>query len=213
VVILRDTKNDYSTGFAAGFARAFAKQGGVVVQTFDYAAGDSDFRAQLTSARALTPDVLLIPGYYGDAAQIASQARDLGITTPLLGGSGWDSPKLAEIGGKAVEGGTFVSGTRKFSMRFVEAFRERYHAEPDAASAQAYDAAAILAEALSHTGPDRARLRDAVAATRDFAGASGRITIGPTGDAKKALGVFRVERGLFVQVGMAGDAMLESAPE
>jgi branched-chain amino acid transport system substrate-binding protein len=205
VVVLRDTKNDYSTGFAAGFAEEFAKRGGVVAQTFDYAAGDSDFRAQLTSARALSPDAILIPGYYGDAAQIASQARDLGITTPLLGGSGWDSPKLTEIGGKAIEGGTFVSGTRKFSLRFVDAFQERYKAEPDAASAQAYDAASILAAVVAQTGPNRQRVRDAFAATRDFPGASGRITIGPNGNARKALGVFRVTDGKFVQTGMAGE--------
>jgi branched-chain amino acid transport system substrate-binding protein len=203
VAILRDTKNDYSVGMAATFTQAFTNAGGTIAGTYDYAAEDSDFRSQLTSVRAASADLLFVPGYYGDVAQIASQARDLGITIPLVGGSGWDSPKLVEIGGKAVEGCWFVSGMRSASPRFVTEFRKRYGSEPDSANAQAYDAASIIFRAIAQCGnhPGRQCVRNAVAGTRDFPGASGTITLGLDGNALKPLGVFRVVEGRFVQDG------------
>jgi len=203
VVILRDTKNDYSVGMAQTFTAAFTQSGGAIERVFDYAEGDNDFRGQLTAANALHPDVLFVPGYYSDVAQIAIQARDLGIKIPLLGGSGWDSPKLLEIAGKETQGCWFVSGARSASPRFVEKFRARYHTDPDAANAEAYDAATILCEAIARGGDniDSRHLRDAIAATRDFHGASGVITIGPDGNARKPLAVFRVEGGKFLESG------------
>ena len=201
-VILRDTKNDYSVGIAETFVKAFTARGGTVAGIFDYAAGDSDFRAQLTSAKALGPDVVLLPGYYGDVAQIAIQAHDLGMTMPLLGGSGWDSPKLVEIGGKALDGNWFVSWLRSPSARFVSDFHKRYGVDPDGANAQAYDAVSIVAAAIARAGNDRVRVRDAIASTRNFDGVSGTITIGPDGNARRALGIFHVEGGKFVQVGV-----------
>jgi branched-chain amino acid transport system substrate-binding protein len=202
VAILRDLKNDYSVGMAAVFTEELARRGGSVAGTFDYSEGDSDFRAQLTAAAATKPDALFVPGYYADVAQATSQARDLAIALPLFGGSGWDSPKLLEIGGKAVEGCWFVSGVRSASPRFVETFRKRYGRDPDSANAQAYDAVSIVAKAIAIGGNDRRKVRDAIAATREFPGASGTITIGPDGNARKPLGVFRVVGGKFVQEGV-----------
>jgi branched-chain amino acid transport system substrate-binding protein len=193
-VIVRDTKNDYSTGMASTFREAF----GDVARVLDYSAGDSDFRAQLTVARSLHPDVLFVPGYYSDVAQIAIQAGDLGITAPMIGGSGWDSPKLTEIGGKALDGSWFVTGGRSASPGFVRRFRQRFGADPDTASALAYDAVAVVCAAVSRGGP----LADAIAATRDFPGASGAITIGPDHNAQKPLAVFQIENGKFVEKGI-----------
>src|SRR5207253_2860040 len=148
VAILRDLKNDYSVGMAAVFTEEFARRGGSVTGTFDYSEGDNDFRSQLTAAAATKPDALFVPGYYADNAQIASQARDLSIAIPLFGGTGWDSPKLLEIGGKNVEGCWFASGVRSASPRFVGNFRKRYGRDPDSANAQAYDAVSIVAKAV-----------------------------------------------------------------
>jgi branched-chain amino acid transport system substrate-binding protein len=202
VAILRDTKNDYSVGMTGVFIETFTGTGATVTGTFDYSEGDSDFRSQLTAAAASKPDAIFLPGYYADVAQIVSQARDLTIAVPLFGGSGWDSPKLVEIGGKAVEGCWFVSGVRSASPQFVENFRKRYGRDPDSANAQVYDAVSIVAKAIEAGGNDRQKVRDAIAATRNFPGASGPITIGPDGNARKPLGVFRVVGGKFVQEGV-----------
>jgi branched-chain amino acid transport system substrate-binding protein len=219
VAILRDTKNDYAVGMAETFTRELTAGGGSIVASLDYGEGDSDFRAQLTTIKAANPEALFVPGYYGDVAQIASQARDLGIRVPLVGGSGWDSPKLLEIGGKALEGCWFASGMRSASPKFVDSFRSRYGSEPDAANAEAYDAASIACaaldprpvarrnakerDALARRSPGEVRLavRDAIAATRDFHGASGKITIGPDGNARKPLAVFHIKEGRFDESG------------
>jgi branched-chain amino acid transport system substrate-binding protein len=202
VAILRDTKNDYSVGMAATFEKVFTRAGGTIAGTFDYAEGDSDFRPQLTSAGATKPDALFVPGYYGEIAQIASQAHDLTLTMPIVCGSGCDSPKLLEIGKQAVEGTWFVSGVRSASPHFVAKFRQRYGTDPDAANAQSYDAVSIICAAIQHAGNDRRRVRDAIAHTNDFRGASGTITIGPDGNARKPLGVFHIVGGRFVQEGV-----------
>jgi len=196
VVILRDTRNDYSVGMAATFSAVLPP-----VAVFDYSAGDSDFRAQLTSARGFDPDALFVPGYYGDVAQIAIQARDLGIQVPLLGGSGWDSPKLTEIGGKSLEGSWFVGWIRPAQGSFVDRFRARNGAEPDAASAQGYDAVAIACAAIERGGSDRKKVRDAVASTTNFPGVSGTISIGPDGNPRKPLAVFQIKDGKFATQG------------
>lgn len=202
VAILRDLKNDYSVGMVGTFTEEFVRQGGTVTGTFDYAEGDNDFRAQLTAAAASKPEAIFVPGYYADISQVASQARDLSITLPLFGGSGWDSPKLIEIGQKAVEGCWFVSGVRSALPRFVETFRKKYGRDPDAANAQAYDAVSIVANAIAADGGSRQRVRDRIAATRDYHGASGTITIDANGNARKPLGVFHVVSGRFVQEGV-----------
>src|SRR5690349_12981765 len=104
VAIFTDVRSDYSTGLGKAFEDVYTTLGGSIVARQSYSKGDSDFRAQLTSFKAAKPDVILVPGYYNDVAPIAVQARELGITVPLLGGDGWESPKLIEIGGLALDG-------------------------------------------------------------------------------------------------------------
>ncbi|HEX9916565.1 MAG TPA: ABC transporter substrate-binding protein, partial [candidate division Zixibacteria bacterium] len=101
--ILKDIKNDYSVGLAQFFTETFKSLGGIIVAKESYSEGDIEFRAQLTAIKARNPEVIFIPGYYTEVGLIARQARDLGITVPLIGGDGWDSPRLVEIGGKALE--------------------------------------------------------------------------------------------------------------
>lgn len=197
VAILRDTKNDYAVGMAETFTKELTSGGGTIVSSVDYSEGDSDFRAPLTAVKTAEPDVLFVPGYYGDVAQIAAQARDVGLVVPLIGGSGWDSPKLIEIGGGALEDCWFVSGMRSASPKFVDAFRKRFGTEPDAASAEAYDAAKIACAAIDRAGGNRIAVRNAIAATTNYPGASGHITIGADGNARKPLAVYRIKEGRF----------------
>ncbi|HVS33713.1 MAG TPA: ABC transporter substrate-binding protein [Thermoanaerobaculia bacterium] len=183
--ILIDVKSDYSTGLANFFERAFIANGGRIVGKQSYAKGDNDFRSQLTALRATNPQVLFIPGYYNDIGQIAIQARDLGMRMPLAGGDGWESPKLIEIGGKALEGSFysnhyFAGDTAPVVRDFVEKYRERFGQTPDALAALGYDAAKVLADSLKRAGStDGPAIRDAIASTKGFEGVTGSITLGP----------------------------------
>ncbi len=198
VAILRDIKNDYSVGLANYFAETFKKGGGEIVMDQSYGAGDIDFKSQLTSIRTKTPEAIFVPGYYTEVGLIARQARELGIKAPLMGGDGWDSPKLAEIGGKAIEGSYFSNHYSSEDQSpeiqtFIGKFKEAYGVVPDGLSAMGYDAARVLADAMTRAPSlDPQAIRDAIAATKDFAGVTGKITIDSNRNAVKAAVVLKV---------------------
>ena len=85
----------YSVGLATYFKEAFTKGGGMIIGEHNYTAGDKDFKAQLTSIKAEKPDAIFLPGYYTEAGLVCRQARELGMTLPILGCDGWDSAKTA----------------------------------------------------------------------------------------------------------------------
>src|ERR1700674_692095 len=157
VAVLKDNKNDYSVGLAEFFTSAFAQLGGKVIIEQSYTGGDTEFRPQLTAIKSAKPQVLFIPGFYTDVGQIAIQARDLGITVPMVGGDGWDSPTVIAIGGQSVEGcyfsdHYFVGEPRPAVQRFVAEIRKRYGRNPDANAALGYDALRIFAAAIQRSG-------------------------------------------------------------
>ena len=199
--ILRDNRSDYSVGLAEVFTREFTALGGKVLVEQNYSGGDSDFRSQLTAIRSMKPEVLFIPGFYTDAGQIAIQARDLGITVPMVGGDGWDSPTVIAIGGKSVEGCYFsdhyyFDEPRPAVQRFVAEIRKRYGKNPEANAALGYDALRILVEAIKRAGSlDRKAIRDQIATTKDFQGVSGVITMGPDRDPIKPVAMIKIEGG------------------
>src|SRR6266550_2899396 len=185
VAVLTDVRSDYSRGIAEEFERVCTPLGGKIVAAQSYSKGDSDFKPQLTSIAAAAPEIIFVPGYYNDVAPIAIQARELGIRVPLIGGDGWESPKLLEIGGKSLEGCMYSNHYHSDDplpvvRDFVQLYTHRFGAKPDAIAALAYDAARVLADAIRRAGPklDEKSLRDALAATRDFPGVTGTITFG-----------------------------------
>jgi branched-chain amino acid transport system substrate-binding protein len=183
VALFTDIRSDYSTGLGAAFERVFTSLGGTIVGRQSYSKGDSDYRSQLTAFKAANPEVILIPGYYNDVAPIAVQARDLGITVPLVGGDGWESPKLLEIGGKALEGCMYsnhyhADDPAPAVRGFVTKYQARFGVRPDSLAALGYDTTRVLADAMRRAGPHftRASLRDAIAATTKFPVVTGVIT-------------------------------------
>ena len=201
--LLVDAKSDYSVGLAEAFRQAFTGFGGRVVADLKYAEGDSDFSAQLTAIRPSKPDIVVVPGYYTDAGLIARQARGLGIEAALLGADGWDSPKLTEIGGSAVEGAYFsnhysVEDPSPAVRAFVDDYRRAYGADPDSIAALSYDAARLIADAMRRAGSTEGkRVRDALAATQDFPGVTGRITMDADRNPVKPAVILKVEGGKF----------------
>jgi branched-chain amino acid transport system substrate-binding protein len=204
--LLYDVRNDYSVGLRLVFAQKFKEYGGEIVAEQSYSEGDSDFRAQLTQLKSANPapEVIYVPGYYTEVGTIARQSRDLGITAPLLGGDGWDSPRLWEIGGKALNGCYFsnhysVDDPSPAVQKFVSDYKAKYGATPDALAALGYDAARILADAIKRADSvDGPKLRDALAQTKTFAGVTGSITIDKDRNAVKPVVMLKVQDGKFV---------------
>ncbi len=206
VAILKDVKNDYSVGLTEFFTKTFEKLGGKVTIVQSYSANDIDFKAQLVAIRAKKPDAIFIPGYYTDVGLIARQARGLNIKVPFLGGDGWDSPKLKEIGGDAMSNAYFsnhysAEDKSPIVQGFIEKYKKDYGSVPDGLAALGYDAAKILAQSLERAkSSSAADLRDAIAATKDFAGVTGRITIDTDRNTVKSAAIIRVEKGDYQYV-------------
>ncbi|MBV9925558.1 MAG: ABC transporter substrate-binding protein [Acidobacteria bacterium] len=199
--LMVDRKNDYSTGLEKVINEVFPKLGGEVVITQSYQEGDTDFNGQLTSIKGSNPDVIFIPGYYGDVALIAKQARDKGITVPLVGGDGWDSAQLYTIGGQAVVGSYFTNHYSPYDtdpkvQKFVKDYQTRYGSIPDALAATAYDAAHIMFDAVKRANSlDGKAIRDALATTKDFPGVTGTVNFNENRDAVKPIMMIRVDDG------------------
>jgi branched-chain amino acid transport system substrate-binding protein len=200
--VLVDVKNDYSVGLADFFVKTFQQLGGQVVARESYSEGDIEFRAQLTKIRETEPQAIFVPGYYTEVGLIAQQARELGITVPLLGGDGWDSPVTLEIGKDAVNGAYFsnhyaADDPSERVQGFIAKFRKRWDGEtPDAMAVLGYDAARMLADAIQRAGStDPQKIRDALAATKDFPGVSGNITMDPERNARKPVVILKIEDG------------------
>jgi branched-chain amino acid transport system substrate-binding protein len=175
-----DVGNDYTKGLSEFFKAKFTSLGGEVVGYEGHATGTTDFKAQLTKVLAANPDVLYVSDYYNDVALIAKQARELGFKGPLVGGDGWDSPKLVEVGGAAVEGCYFTNhysqdNTTPLVQNFVKAYSAKYGGAPDALAALGYDATNIMLDAINKAGStDGDKIREAMT-KEDFTGVTGQI--------------------------------------
>jgi branched-chain amino acid transport system substrate-binding protein len=203
--IMLDFNSPYSRGLTEFFELSFTKLGGQVVSKQSYTQGDPDYKGQLNSIRAAEPDVIYVPGYYGDVAIIAKQARQLGLTQPLLGGDGWDAPELWELGGDALNG-SYISNHYSVEdpspaiQEFVHDYKLRYgNLAPDAHAALAYDAMRFLAEAIQQAGTtDGPKLRDALAQTKNFSGVTGMISIDSERNAVKPAVVLKLQDTKYI---------------
>lgn len=200
--VLYAANSDYSVGLRDFFKQAADKLGAQETVELSYSEkSDVDFRGQLTKIRDTNPDVIVVTGYYEEAGKVAKQARELGIKVPLIGGDGWDSDKLLQIGGDALNGCYFTNHyapdeDRPAVKDFVAAFKAKYNEIPDAMAILGYDAMKLMADAIKRAGStDGSKIREALAATKDFTGAAGNITIDANRNAKKPIVVVGIENG------------------
>jgi branched-chain amino acid transport system substrate-binding protein len=202
VAIISSVSNAYSVGLAKFFRETFTQGGGSVAVEQKYSEGDKDFRAQLTAVKAAGVEAVFVPGYYTESALIVRQARDLGVTVPFFGGDGWVSDQLLQIGGDALNGCYYSThfspeDSSPGVQDFVKKFRARWQNEtPDAFAALGYDAAYVLADAIKRAGTTEGpKVRDALAATKNFSGASGVTTIDKDRNATKPATIIAIKGG------------------
>ncbi len=202
--VLYDNANDYNKGLAKFFEEEFKRLGGQIVasEAFTDEEKTVDFKAQLTDIKSAKPDFLYLPNYYASSALILKQARELGLDVPAGGGDGWDSPKLVEIGGKAVEGGVFSNHFSKDNPKpevqsFVSKYREKYGTDPDALASLAYDAAYVLLSAIERAGSLKGSdIRDALTSIQ-IEGVTGKISFDQDRNPKeKSAVILQIKNGM-----------------
>lgn len=182
IAVFSDANSNYSSGLSEKFTETFTQLGGKILIKEKFYQTDPNYKAQLIKIRNLKPDAIYLPGYYGEVGVIAKQARQLKMTMPILGGDGWDSPELWKLGGAALNN-TYI--TNHFAddnplpkvRQFIERYKAKFGVKPDSLAALGYDTAYLLADALRRAKTtDGAKLRDAIAATKDFPGVTGTIS-------------------------------------
>ena len=202
VAIMTDNASDYSKGLVNIFREAFVKKGGKIVAQEAYLQKDQDYKSILTKIKAQTPDLIYIPGYYEDVGKVIKQAREMGITIPILGADAWDSPVLVELAGPQALNNTFftnfysVEDKNPTSNSFVEAYKKEYGNIPDSMAAMGYDAANLLVDAIKRAGStESAKIREALAATKNFKSVSGDMSLNETHDAVRGVVIIELKNG------------------
>lgn len=200
--ILVDNTSDYSKGLAKTFKERYAELGGKIVTEQAYQQKETDFRAVLTSIKATNPDVLFLPGYYTEAGLIVKQARELGLDVPVLGGDGYDSPKLTELAGKDALNNVYFTNhyssgdTTPEVVKFKQAYKTAKNSDPNAFNALGYDMAYFLKDALERAGKaDSEAVKQALAATKDFKGITGTLSVDANHNAVKSITILEVKDG------------------
>ncbi|WP_274308615.1 ABC transporter substrate-binding protein [Solibacillus daqui] len=185
VAIFADNASDYAKGLAASFKETIEANGGTVVAEEAYVAKDVDFKSTLTNIKGKNPDFIFIPGYYEEVGLIVKQARELGITVPLMGADGWDSPTLVDLAGGDALNNTFI--TNHYSSEdpdtkiqdFVAAFKDKYNQAPNAFHALGYDSVYFIVDAIKRVDGDITgeAIQKQLAATKDLSLITGTFTV------------------------------------
>jgi branched-chain amino acid transport system substrate-binding protein len=205
VAVLIDQAQDYCVGLANFFMAEFKRRGGEVVSISYIQTGDQDFTAQISALKGKNPDLIYAPNYYTEDALLAKQLKDLGVKTTVLTGDGAQVPELVGIGGAAVDGMYFTAlfhrqgATTELGRRFLEAYEAGWKKQLDAFAALGGDSYFLLLDAINRAGDlNGAKIAQALAATKDFQGVTGVITMGPDHNPIKGVTVIKVEKGQFV---------------
>lgn len=200
--VLADSTSDYSKGLAKSFKETFGKFGGNIVTEQAYQAKETDFKAVLTKIKGSNPDILFLPGYYEEVGLIVKQARELGLNVPILGGDGYESPKLVDLAGKTALNDVYFTNhysskdTAAEVVKFNNAFKTKYNKEPNAFNALGYDLVYFLADGLKRSGEaDPVKLKEALAATKDFNGITGKISIDEKHNPVKSITILQMKDG------------------
>jgi len=210
--VLFDVASDYPKGLADNFKTAWEglHGAGSVVAFESFTTGDQDFSAQLTKIKGAGCDLLFTPQYYQEVPLIVSQAKDLGITMPIVGSDSWGDPQLLELCGDNCEGYYFsthyvASGATGATKDFIDKFNAKHGYIPSDVGALTWDAMRLAVQAMQNCGEitgdlaaDRTCIRDGLASIKDFAGITGNMTFDEQGDPIKCAVIVEIKGGEFL---------------
>ena len=216
-IALLTSDNDFGRTLAVGFKEYISKwaQGAEIVYAQTYPFKEKDFKPYLSKIKEISPDLIFASGYYFQTAPIIKQAREMGITTQILGEEGADSPKTLEIAGDAAEGFILVTNLNRDDSRpevqtFLKEYETRYKIMPDMVGASAYDAFMIICDAIKRAGTTEGKaIRKAIADTKNYNALTGQIKgFNEIGEVVKEVQVQTVKDGRFRHFGVVTDMNL-----
>jgi len=206
--IFRDAEDDYAAAVSQTFSDKMVQltaDENAIVKVVEYTSAQKDFKPQLQQIKESGASFVLLAGKNKDAIRIMAQAKEAGIRLTFLGTDKWQSQSFLDEGGTALDGAVFstyfdpqASITENTEV-FLKAYREKYgeDAEPPAEAALGFDAYLLALNAINAAGTsvDGAAIRDQLAATKNFPGASGNITFDENGDPIKSVSIQTIING------------------
>ena len=200
VAILADNSSDYAIGLTKAFKKEY--KGNIVLEE-NFTQDDKDFQAVLTKLKGKDFDAIYVPGYYTQAGLIIKQARELGITQPIIGADGFGDEKMVQTAGAQNVNNVFYS--THFSTKapatdkvpaFIEAYKAKYNAEPSTFNALAYDSLYMIKQAIEdQKSADSAAIQKGLANLKDFEGVTGTMTIDKNHNPEKSLVILGLTDG------------------
>jgi branched-chain amino acid transport system substrate-binding protein len=207
-IILTNVNSDYSIGLVEFFEKSFRQSGGKVLWEGEYKEKAIDFSTILKKVRLLQPDVVFVPGYARDSAFLIKQAKRMEIRSIFLGGDGWSGNQMYQHGGKAIEGSYYSAHWHtKVLFPRSQQLQANYYRKYGTkilpkTLPTGYDAVMVLADAIRRAQSlKHKKIRDTLAATKNFQGATGTITFDENGDpVNKDAVILKFENGTSVFV-------------
>ncbi len=207
VAIMYSDNNDLAVSGYKTIQQTLKEEGIEVLGVETFADKNTDFSAQLTKIATLKPDAVMVAGLYQEAALILKKARELGINVPVVGNNGFNSPQLIKSAGAAADGAVvaspwFPGKDDPKVKKFIADYKAKYNKEPDQFAAQAYDALQIMAIALEKSGSntDRKKLREQLAAVKDYDGVTGKFAFDAKRNPAMDVNVLVVKDGKFTEL-------------
>jgi branched-chain amino acid transport system substrate-binding protein len=204
VAMLFASDDLYSSGLAEDFRKELKKRGGELVVEKGFLKKETNFTTYLNEIKDSKPEIIYAPIYYNQMALIARQAKAAGIKGDMFaGGDGWDADELLKDAGDELEGAYFTNFYAPDvpwpnSKAFREAYTARFKHDPSSLAAMGYDAAKVLADAIKRSKDDSPdAIRQAIQDTKEFAGATGAITIDADRNADKPVVVVQIKGKKF----------------
>lgn len=210
--------NDFGRAISSGFAERAEKLGAKVLTKQMYKfPGEKDFRPYLTRIKEGNPDLIFAAGYYNEAASIVRQAKELGITSKIMGEEGFDSPKFLEIAGPAAEGVVIATNLdrddpRPLVQNFLRNYRKAYNEDADMVGASSYDAFMILVNAIQKAGMDAKAIQKALLEAKDYNGLTGKISRFVQGEVVKPVQIQVVKGGKFHRLAVVDNLEVITPP-
>ena len=212
VAILYASDDLYSSGLANEFRTEAKKLGMEVPIEKSFLKSETNFTTYLNEIKAAGPEMIYAPVYYNAMVPIARQSKAAGISGSMfIGGDGWHADSLVNDAGEEMEGAYFTNHyspdmPSENSKAFVKKYTERFKREPSSLAAQGYDAALLLADAIGRAKNDTPEgIRDAIAETKGFQGATGAITINAERNADKPIVIVQIKGKKFTYFDVIGD--------
>jgi len=203
VVVMYANDDAFSEGGYDAFKQALSDQGITTAKTLTFSKNDTDFRSLLTEAKGESPDALVVSSLIDAAVPIVTQARQLGMTMPIIGGNGFNSPALMKDAGKAAEGVVVgaawnSASDNPLSKQFISDYTAKYGSAPDQFATQAYTGMLVVDNAVrTACSADRDAIKDALGKTKDLPTPLGNLTLDSNRDAVHDAVVQIVQDGKF----------------